>query len=106
MRKDFSHHPGEHIITWLLRCWDNGAHSLELEGREAKQLASLSREGGIDKVIGKKTTSPQPLEATSVTCEGKVSLQGICCMSSKRVDYHEERYPVLEGISCAGDGLL
>ena len=55
MRKDFSRHPGEHIITWLLRCWDNGASSLELEGKEAKQLGSLSREGGIDKAIGKKT---------------------------------------------------
>ncbi|GAB0208500.1 hypothetical protein GRJ2_003315700 [Grus japonensis] len=54
MRKDFSCHPGEHIITWLLRCWDNGASSLELDGREAKQLGSLSREGGIDKAIGKK----------------------------------------------------
>ena len=55
MRKDFSHRPGEHIITWLLRCWDNRAGSLELEGKEAKQLGSLSREGGIDKAIGKKT---------------------------------------------------
>ncbi|GAB0206822.1 hypothetical protein GRJ2_003147800 [Grus japonensis] len=54
MRKDFSCLPGEHIITWLLRCWDNGASSLELEGREAKQLGSLSREGDIDKAIGKK----------------------------------------------------
>ncbi|GAB0195092.1 hypothetical protein GRJ2_001974500 [Grus japonensis] len=54
MQKDFSRLPGEHIITWLLRCWDNGASSLELEGREAKQLGSLSREGGIDKAIGKK----------------------------------------------------
>ncbi|GAB0188949.1 hypothetical protein GRJ2_001360200 [Grus japonensis] len=54
MRKDFSRLPGEHIITWLLRCWDNGASSLELEGREAKQLGSLSREGGIDKATGKK----------------------------------------------------
>ena len=55
MRKDFSRRPGEHIITWLLRCWDNGASSLELEGREAKQLGSLAREGGIDKAIGKGT---------------------------------------------------
>ncbi|KAK4831260.1 hypothetical protein QYF61_016730 [Mycteria americana] len=39
--------------TWLLRCWGNGASSLELEGKEAKQLGSLSREGGIEKVIGK-----------------------------------------------------
>ncbi|KAK4807219.1 hypothetical protein QYF61_024339 [Mycteria americana] len=23
MRKDFSHRPGKHIVTWLLRCWDN-----------------------------------------------------------------------------------
>ncbi|KAK4813292.1 hypothetical protein QYF61_020871 [Mycteria americana] len=49
---------GEHVVTWLLRCWDNGASSLELEGREAKQLGSLSREGGIDKAIGK---GPQAL---------------------------------------------
>ncbi|KAK4811230.1 hypothetical protein QYF61_022127 [Mycteria americana] len=53
MRKDFSRRPGEHIVTWLLRCWDSGASSLELEGKEAKQLGSLSREGSIDKAIGK-----------------------------------------------------
>ena len=35
--------------AWLLWCWDNGASSLELEGREAKQLGSLSREGDMDK---------------------------------------------------------
>ncbi|KAK4832527.1 hypothetical protein QYF61_023859 [Mycteria americana] len=33
--------------------WDNGASSLELEGKEAKQLGSLSRKGDIDKAIGK-----------------------------------------------------
>jgi len=54
MRKDFSCHPGEHIVTWLLRCGDTGASSLELEGKEAKQLGSLARDGGIDKAIGKK----------------------------------------------------
>jgi len=54
MRKDFSHHPGEHIVTWLLRCWDNRVSSLELEGKEAKQLGSLARDGGIDNVIGTK----------------------------------------------------
>ncbi|KAK4811012.1 hypothetical protein QYF61_015716 [Mycteria americana] len=53
MRKDFSHRPGEHIVTWLLQCWDNRASSLELEGKEAKQLGSLSMEGGIDKANGK-----------------------------------------------------
>ncbi|KAK4817334.1 hypothetical protein QYF61_010237 [Mycteria americana] len=53
MRKDFSCCPGEHVVTWLLQCWDNRASSLELEGKEAKQLGFLSREGGIDKAIGK-----------------------------------------------------
>ena len=28
---------------------------MELEGREARQLGSLSREGGIDKAIGTET---------------------------------------------------
>ena len=53
MREDISRRPGEHVVSWLLRCWDNGVSSLELEGKEAKQLGSLSREGGIDKAIGK-----------------------------------------------------
>ncbi|KAK4825387.1 hypothetical protein QYF61_027153, partial [Mycteria americana] len=53
MQKDFSHCPGEHIVAWLFGCWDNGASSLELESREAKELGSLSREGGTDKAIGK-----------------------------------------------------
>jgi len=75
LRKDSSRHPGEHIATWLLRCWDNGASSLELEGKEAKQLGSLVREGGIDKAIGKKKPSPQPLEDTSVRREEEVPLQ-------------------------------
>ncbi|XP_061872974.1 uncharacterized protein LOC133628607 [Colius striatus] len=53
VRKDYSCHPGEHIITWMLRCWENGAHSLDLEGKEARQLGSLSRDGGIDKAMGR-----------------------------------------------------
>ncbi|KAK4815144.1 hypothetical protein QYF61_017585 [Mycteria americana] len=54
MRKDFSSHPGKPVVTWLLRCCDNGASSLELAGKEAKQPGSLSREGGINKAIGKE----------------------------------------------------
>ena len=54
MRKDFSRHPGKHIVTWLLRCWDNGASSLELEGRKAKNLGSLAREGSFDRQLEKR----------------------------------------------------
>ncbi|GAB0206654.1 hypothetical protein GRJ2_003131000 [Grus japonensis] len=80
MRKDFSRLPGERVITWLLLCWDNGASSLELEGREAKQLGSLSREGDIDKAIGKKA------QALSLWRR---------LLSSVR-----ERYPFSEDVTC------
>jgi len=46
MQKDVSSRPSEHIFTWLLRCWDNVVSNLELKGREAKQLRSLSNQGG------------------------------------------------------------
>lgn len=52
MQKDFSHHPGKGI-TWLLQCWRNRASSLELEGRETKQLGSHSTEEGINKATAK-----------------------------------------------------
>ncbi|MCQ4078415.1 hypothetical protein FK519_26840 [Klebsiella pneumoniae] len=80
MRKDFSRHPGEHIISWLLRCWDNGASSLELEGREARQLGSISREGSIDKAVGKGT------QALSLW---RQLLSGV-----------KERYPFKEDVMC------
>jgi len=53
MRKDFSRHPGEHIVTWLLRCWDKEASTLELEGKEAKQLGSLAGIGALTRPWGK-----------------------------------------------------
>lgn len=43
------------MLTWLLQCCNNRANNLELEGREARQLGSLSREGGIDKAVEKGT---------------------------------------------------
>ena len=60
---DFIHHPGKHIVTWLLLCWDNGAGSLGLEGKETKQLGFFSREGGIDKVIGKGVSGGDSCQA-------------------------------------------
>ncbi|MCQ4179296.1 hypothetical protein FK518_27370 [Klebsiella pneumoniae] len=57
MRKDFSRNQGEQLVTWLLRCWDRGASSLELEGREARQLGSLSREAAIDRAIGRESAA-------------------------------------------------
>lgn len=42
-------------MTWLLRFWDVVARDMRLDGSEAKQLGSLSWDGGIDKGIGKST---------------------------------------------------
>ncbi|KAK4822055.1 hypothetical protein QYF61_008864 [Mycteria americana] len=80
MQKDFSRCPGGHIVTWLLQCWDEGASSLELEGKETKQLGSPSREGGIDKAIGKGA------QALSLW---RRLLSGV-----------KERYPFKEGVMC------
>ncbi|GAB0207417.1 mitochondrial enolase superfamily member 1 [Grus japonensis] len=55
MQKDYSCQPGERIAAWLLRCWDNGDNSQQLEGREAQQLGSLARNRGIERGIGKET---------------------------------------------------
>ena len=53
MQKDFSRQPDEQILSWLLRCWNIGASSQELEGKEARQLGSLAKDKAIDKGIGK-----------------------------------------------------
>ncbi|XP_033930272.1 uncharacterized protein [Melopsittacus undulatus] len=54
MQKNFTRLPGEQIIPWLLRCWDNGADIYKLEGLDARILGSLAREGGIDRAIAKE----------------------------------------------------
>lgn len=51
-QKDNDCQQNEPILTWLLPCWDMGANGLELEGEEAKQLGSLSREVGIYRATG------------------------------------------------------
>ncbi|PKU35260.1 hypothetical protein llap_14435 [Limosa lapponica baueri] len=55
IRKDFSHNDGQTLVSWLLRCWDNGAGCMELDGAEARHLGNLSKEAGIDKALGEKS---------------------------------------------------
>ncbi|GAB0207583.1 mitochondrial enolase superfamily member 1 [Grus japonensis] len=42
------------MAAWLLRSWDNGADSQQLEGREAQQLGSLARNRGTERGTGKE----------------------------------------------------
>ncbi|KAK4810602.1 hypothetical protein QYF61_007339 [Mycteria americana] len=105
MRKDFSRLPGEHIVTWLLPCWDSGANSLELEGKEAKQLGSLSREGGIDKAIGKGEPARSLWRQLLSAMKERYPFKEDDVYRPGEMDHNGERYPVPEGISRAGGGL-
>lgn len=52
-RKEFTRRQDEGILAWLLRCWDNGANSLSLDGNEARQLGSIAQDAGIDRGISR-----------------------------------------------------
>jgi len=54
MQKDYSCQPGERIAAWLLPCWDKGADSQQLEGKEAQQLGFLARNWEIERGLGKE----------------------------------------------------
>ena len=51
LTKDFSCHPNEPNVTGLLQCWDNGANSVSLDSREARQLGGIARDSAIDRGI-------------------------------------------------------
>ena len=52
-RKEFTRHPNETLVSWLVRCWDSGAHSLSLDGNEARQLGAIARDPAIDRGISR-----------------------------------------------------
>ncbi|XP_049649778.1 uncharacterized protein LOC126035320 [Accipiter gentilis] len=78
LRKDYSCQPGERIAAWLLQCWDNGADSQQLEGKEAQQLGSLARNRGIERGIGKEAA--------------------ICSLWSRLLSSVRARYPFKEDL--------
>lgn len=102
MQNDFSCHLGKHIVTCLL-CWGNGANRLDLVSSRARRLEFLSMEGGVDKATGNGTLAISLLSTLLSAVEKKRSLQGRSGMLSRQMGHNGERYPVPEGISCAGD---
>ncbi|XP_048786349.1 uncharacterized protein LOC125686424 [Lagopus muta] len=52
-RKEFTRRLNESIVSWLVRCWDSGAHSLSLDGNEARQLGAIARDPAIDRGISR-----------------------------------------------------
>ncbi|RMC17955.1 hypothetical protein DUI87_04829 [Hirundo rustica rustica] len=74
LRREFTRQTNESILTWLLRIWDAAANDTILDGSEARQLGSLSRDVVIDQGIGRNPTNSQPLAATANKCEGQIPL--------------------------------
>lgn len=105
IQKDFSHHPSEHVTTCLLRCSDIWASCLELEGREDKQLGSLSKEAGIDKVI-EEVTQVLNLWRWSYQSWGKGFPPRKVQHVAQENGLHRDRYPITRGISPVRDYLL
>ncbi|XP_052520751.1 uncharacterized protein LOC128071766 [Tympanuchus pallidicinctus] len=52
-RKEFTRRPNETLVSWLVRCWDSGAHSLSLDSNEARQLGAIARDPAIDRGISR-----------------------------------------------------
>ncbi|RMC18259.1 hypothetical protein DUI87_04141 [Hirundo rustica rustica] len=74
LRREFTRQTNESILTWLLRIWDAAANDTILDGSEARQLGSLSRDVVIDQGIGRTQQNSQPLAATANKCEGQIPL--------------------------------
>ncbi|RMC19286.1 hypothetical protein DUI87_03893 [Hirundo rustica rustica] len=53
LRREFTRQTNESILTWLLRIWDAAANDTILDGSEARQLGSLSRDVVVDQGIGR-----------------------------------------------------
>ncbi|RMC01062.1 hypothetical protein DUI87_22326 [Hirundo rustica rustica] len=53
LRREFTRQTNESFLTWLLRIWDAAANDTILDGSEARQLGSLSRDVVIDQGIGR-----------------------------------------------------
>ncbi|RMC18055.1 hypothetical protein DUI87_04934 [Hirundo rustica rustica] len=53
LRREFTRQTNESILTWLLLIWDAAANDTILDGSEARQLGSLSRDVVIDQGIGR-----------------------------------------------------
>lgn len=53
IRKEYMRHPGETVLAWLLRCWDNGVSSVSLDSSEARQLGNIARDTAIDRGISR-----------------------------------------------------
>ncbi|RMC14538.1 hypothetical protein DUI87_09635 [Hirundo rustica rustica] len=94
LRREFTRQTNESILTWLLRIWDAAANDPILDGSEARQLGSLSRDVVIDQGIGRtqQTLSLWRRLLTSVR-------ERYLCKEDRQV--HQGKWSTMEqGIRC------
>ncbi|TRZ07686.1 hypothetical protein HGM15179_019418 [Zosterops borbonicus] len=94
LRKEFACQTNESILTWLLRIWDTAANDTILDGIEARQLGSLSRDVVIDQGI-RKTQEPLSLWQRLLT---SVKDRYLC---KEDLQVHQGKWRTMEqGIQC------
>ncbi|NWI79231.1 DZIP3 ligase, partial [Dryoscopus gambensis] len=55
IRQRFTRHADQSLLLWLYDCWFSGANvGVFLNGYEARQLGSLSRDAAVDRGIGRR----------------------------------------------------
>lgn len=86
-------------VTWLLRCWDNGASSMELKGWEARQRdPSLGK-----KALTRQLEKEQSPHALQVTPAGKASPWGRRAVAPGHVDTMERGIQHPRELRAGGD---
>ncbi|RMC21209.1 hypothetical protein DUI87_02067 [Hirundo rustica rustica] len=94
LRREFTRQTNESILTWLLRIWDAATNDTILDGSEARQLGSLSRDVVIDRGIG-RTQQTLSLWRRLLTSVGDRYL----CKEDLQV--HQGKWSTMEqGIQC------
>ncbi|RMB88082.1 hypothetical protein DUI87_35539 [Hirundo rustica rustica] len=97
LRREFTHQTNESILTWLLRIWDAAANDTILDGSEARQLGSLSRDVVIDQGIG-RTQQTLSLWRRLLT---SVRDRDLC---KEDLQVHQGKWSTMEkGIRCLGE---
>ncbi|RMC01811.1 hypothetical protein DUI87_21619 [Hirundo rustica rustica] len=97
LRREFTRQTNESILTWLLRIWDAAANDTILDGSEARQLGSLSRDVVIDQGIG-RTQQTLSLWQRLLT---RVRDRYLC---KEDLQVHQGKWSTMEqGIRCLGE---
>ncbi|RMC19044.1 hypothetical protein DUI87_03648 [Hirundo rustica rustica] len=94
LRREFTRQTNESILTWLLRIWDAAANDTILDGSEARQLGSLSRDVVIDQGIGRTQQTLSLWQRLLTSVRGRY-------LCKEDLQVHQGKWSTMEqGIQC------